>query len=114
MPETAYAQSRYRPTEIDHRYGPNVHLLDDPAAWTLLARLCSRDTYQPEIGRLVRRLYEWLAPAVVAAALPRAPIEVLTRMATSSLEAVVHSAAIAPQTRVVTVGVARAGTVPSQ
>src|ERR1700689_1200832 len=30
MSETAYAQSHYRAPEIAHRYGPNVHLLDDP------------------------------------------------------------------------------------
>jgi uracil phosphoribosyltransferase len=70
--ETAYARSRYRPPQIEHRYGDNVHLLDDPLAWTLLARLCARETQQPEVGRLVRSLYEILARAVLAAELPRA------------------------------------------
>jgi uracil phosphoribosyltransferase len=32
MTESAYTKSRFRPPEIDHRYGPNVHLLDDPVA----------------------------------------------------------------------------------
>src|SRR5580693_8409431 len=114
MTETAYAKSRYRPPEIEHRYGPNVHLLDDPLAWTLLARLCANDTQQPEVGRLVRFLYERLAHAVVAAEFPRARLDVPTRMVTSSPQAVVRSTGIAPQTRVVTVGVARAGTMPSQ
>ena len=54
MVETAYAQSRYKAPEIEHRYGPNVHLLDDPLAWTQLARLCARETVQPEVGQLVR------------------------------------------------------------
>jgi len=114
MPETAYLKSRYRPPEIDHCYGPNVHLLDDPAAWTLLARLCARDTHQPEVGRLLRRLYEWLARAVIATELPRARLDVVTRMVSSSPEAVIRSVGIAEQTHVVTVGIARAGTVPSQ
>ena len=114
MSESAYATSRYRPPEIEHRYGPNVHLLDDPLAWTLLARLCARDTQQPEVGRLVRFLYEKLAHAVVAAEFPRARLDVPTRMVTSSPQAVVRSMGIAPQTRVVTVGIARAGTMPSQ
>ncbi len=114
MSDAAYLRSHYRPPEIEHRYGPNVHLLDDPAAWTLLARLCARDTGQPEVGRLVRVLYDRLAHAVTAAELPRARLDVPTRMVTSSPEAVVRSTGIAPHTRVVTVGIARAGTVPSQ
>jgi uracil phosphoribosyltransferase len=112
--EAAYAKSRYRPPEIEHRYGPNVHLLDDPLAYTLLARLCARDTQQPEVGRLVRFLYEKLAHAVVAAEFPRARLDVPTRMVTSSPQAVVRGMGIEPHTRVVTVGIARAGTMPSQ
>jgi uracil phosphoribosyltransferase len=114
MTEAAYAQSKYRPSEIEHRYGSSVHLLDDPLAWTQLARLCARDTAQPEVGRLVRALYERLAEVVVAAEFPRARMDVPTRMVTSSPEAVVRGVGIARQTRVVTVGVARAGTMPSQ
>jgi uracil phosphoribosyltransferase len=114
MSEMAYAKSRYRPPEIEHRYGAGVHLLDDPLAYTLLARLCARDTQQPEVGRLVRVLYEKLAQAVLAAEFPRARLDVPTRMVTSSPEAVVRGTGIARQTRVVTVGIARAGTMPSQ
>jgi uracil phosphoribosyltransferase len=114
MTESAYTKSRYRPPEIDHRYGPNVHLLDDPVAWTRLARLCARETQQPEVGRLVRILYAQLAHVVMAAELPRARMDVPTRMVTSSPGAVVRSTGVARETRVVTVGIARAGTLPSQ
>jgi uracil phosphoribosyltransferase len=114
MTETAYAKSRYRPPEIEHHYGPNVHLLDDPLAWTRLARFCARDTQQPEVGRLLRALYGQLAQTVIAAELPRERLDVPTRMVASSPEAVVRSAGIARHTRVVTVGIARAGTMPSQ
>jgi uracil phosphoribosyltransferase len=114
MVESAYAKTRCHWPEIEHRYGPTVHLLDDPLAWTVLARLCAHDTQQPEVGRLVRFLYEKLAHAVVAAELPRTRLDVPTRMVTSSPQAVVRTVAIAPQTRVVTVGIARAGTMPSQ
>jgi len=112
--ETAYGRSRFRAPEIEHRYGPNTHLLDDPLSWTLLARLCARDTQQPEVGRLLRALYEKLVHAVVAAEFPRTRLDVPTRMVTSSPEAVVRCCGVAPHTRVVTVGIARAGTVPSQ
>jgi len=112
--EAAYARSDFRPPEIDHRYGPNAHLLDDPLSWTLLARLCARDCQQPEVGRLLRMLYERLAHTVIAAEFPRARIDVPTRMVASSPQAVVRTCAVARQSRVVTVGIARAGTIPSQ
>jgi uracil phosphoribosyltransferase len=114
MSETAYARSTYRPSEIEHRYGPQVHLLDDPLAWTQLARLCARDTMQPEVGRLVRVLYERLAEVVLAAEFPRTRIDVPTRMVTHHPAAVYRGLAIQPSTKAVTVGIARAGTMPSQ
>jgi uracil phosphoribosyltransferase len=115
MPEVAYSQSHYRPAEIPHRYGPNVHLLDDPLSFTQLARLSAKETGQPLVGRLVRVLYERLAQVVLAAEFPRARLDVATRMVVSSPEAaVVRGSALAPSTRCVTVGIARAGTMPSQ
>jgi uracil phosphoribosyltransferase len=114
MTEVAYARSNYRPAELLHRYGPRVHLLDDPLAWTQLARLCARDTMQPEVGRLVRVLYERLSEVVIAAEFPRARIDVPTRMVTYCPEAVYRGLAIARGTKAVTVGIARAGTMPSQ
>lgn len=114
MVELAYAESRYRAPEISHRYGPRVHLLDDPLAWTLLARACSPETGQPDVGRLVRTLYEMLARAVLAAELPRDRVNIPTRMVSSHPEAVYRGLALARSTRAVTVGIARAGTMPSQ
>lgn len=114
MVDTAYAESRYRVPEIPHRYGPGVHLLDDPFAWSLLARACSPDTGQPDMGRLVRMLYEMLARVVIAAEFPRARVDVPTRMAASHPEAVYRGVALSRATKAVTVGIARAGTMPSQ
>jgi uracil phosphoribosyltransferase len=114
MTESAYLRSHYRPLEIPHRYGDNVRLLDEPLAWTQLARLCARDTIQPEVGRLVRVLYERLSEVVLAAEFPRARIDVPTRMSTLEPSAVVRSTGIARNTKAVTVGIARAGTMPSQ
>ena len=112
--ESAYAKSHFRPTEIEHRYGPNVHLLDDPLAWTQLARLCARETGQPQVGRLVRVLYERLSEVVLAAEFPRTRIDVPTRMVSSSPQAVYRGVSVAASTKAVTVGIARAGTMPSQ
>src|SRR5205807_7741051 len=103
MVETAYSQSWYKPPEITHHYGPNVHLLDDPLAWTQLARLCARETVQPEVGRLVRVLYERLAEVVLAAEFTRARIDVPTRMVTSVPEAVLRGMAIDTDTKAITV-----------
>src|SRR5437016_3635751 len=98
MVETAYSQSWYKPPEITHHYGPNVHLLDDPLAWTQLARLCARDTIQPDVGRLVRVLYEKLAETVLAAEFPRTRVAVPTRMVIKSPEAVYRGVALDPAT----------------
>jgi len=114
MVEIAYAQSRYKAPEITHHYGASVHLLDDPLAWTQLARLCARETVQPEVGKLVRVLYEKLAQVVLAAEFPRARVAVPTRMVIKSPEAVYRGVALEPHTKCVTVGIARAGTMPSQ
>jgi uracil phosphoribosyltransferase len=112
--ETAYLESRYVPPEIAHRYGTRVHLLDDPLAWSQLARMSALETTQPDVGRLVRSLYERLAQIVVAAEFPRTRVDVRTRMVVSSPEAVYRGLAVAPATKAVTVGIARAGTMPSQ
>jgi uracil phosphoribosyltransferase len=114
MVDVAYADTRFRPLEIEHRYGERVHLLDDPLAWTLLARACSPDTGQPDVGRLVRLLYEMLGRVVLAAELPRARVDVPTRMIASHPEGVYRGLALARTTKAVTVGIARAGTMPSQ
>lgn len=114
MIDVAYGESRFRGPEIRHRYGPLVHLLDDPVAWTLLARACSPETGQPDIGRLVRILYEMLARTVLAAEFPRTRVDIPTRMASSHPEAVYRGTALCRTTKAVTVGIARAGTMPSQ
>jgi len=114
MVDTAYAESRFRAAEIPHRYGPQIHLIDDPFAWTLLTRACSPDTGQPDMGRLVRMLYEMLARVVLATEFPRARVDVPTRMAVSHPEAVYRGLSLARTTKAVTVGIARAGTMPSQ
>jgi uracil phosphoribosyltransferase len=114
MVDVAYAESRFKAPEIPHRYGDRVHLLDDAVAWSLLARTCSPETGQPDVGRLVRTLYESLARTVLAAEFPRARVAIPTRMASSHPEAVYRGLALSRETKAVTVGIARAGTMPSQ
>jgi uracil phosphoribosyltransferase len=114
MLDSAYSHSAFRAPELDHAYGAGVHLLDDPVAWSLLTRVCSPETAQPVLGRLVERLYIALAHAVLAAELPRERVNVPTRMASTHREAVYRGLALDRRAQLVTVAIARAGTMPSQ
>ena len=104
----------YRAPEILHRYGADVHILGDPLALNLLARLCSQSTHQPEINRLVGELYRSLLHVVIAAEFPRRPLTVETRMIAYTEAGVWRGEATATETPVVTVALARAGLLPSQ
>ncbi|MFN0063818.1 MAG: uracil phosphoribosyltransferase [Myxococcaceae bacterium] len=115
MSDVTYRASHFRAVEIEHRYGARVHLLDNPVGLAWLAKLASPECRQPELGRLVRRLYEHLAVVVLAAELPRERIDVASRMRTPTRpEAVYRGIAVDDSTQVVTAAIARAGTVPSQ
>ncbi len=98
--------------EIEHEYGPRVHLSRDPYLLTLLARLCSPEVVQPDFNRLVRELYQQLVARVVAAEFPRRRVEMPTRMIASTPHGVYVGQTIEPSTRVVVVDVARAGILP--
>jgi uracil phosphoribosyltransferase len=104
----------YRPCEIPHRYGDNVHILGDPLSLAMLARLCAKGTVQPEINRLVGELTRMLVHEVVAAEFPRESMAVPTRMIDVTPRGVWRGDAIATATPAVVVAVARAGLLPSQ
>jgi uracil phosphoribosyltransferase len=114
VPDPLYERVPFRPAEIEHRYGPSVHLLADPFLLGQLARLCAPQTVQPEVNRLVQVLYARLAQVVMSAEFPRRVIEVPTRMAATSPEAVFRGEVPDPATRAVTVSILRAGALPSQ
>jgi uracil phosphoribosyltransferase len=114
MRDHAYDTVPYRPSELEHRYGSNVHVLSNPFLLGHLATLCSRETTQPAISRLVRLLYEDLVRTVVAAEFPRRRVAVPTRMIATSPRGIFEGEVIAREVRVVTVNIARAGAVPSQ
>jgi uracil phosphoribosyltransferase len=104
----------FRPPEIAHRYGERVHILADPLALTMLARLCHKGTVQPEVNRLTGELYRVLVHNVVAAEFPRRPETVPTRMIDQTPRGVWRGDAIAAETPAIVVAVARAGLWPSQ
>ncbi len=113
MVDIGHAVDGFRPSEMEHRYGPNVHILSDPYYATQLAKACSRETGQPEFSRLIRRLYEGLMRAVINGEFPRKRRRIPTRMAATTDRAVLDASYIDPGTEVVTVAIARAGILPS-
>jgi uracil phosphoribosyltransferase len=112
--DRAYDSVVFRPSEIEHRYGPRVHVLANPFLLAHLARLCARETKQPEITRLVRFLYEDLVRTVVAAEFPRRRVAVPTRMIATSPRGIFEGEVLDRDVRAVTVNIARAGALPSQ
>ena len=113
-PDAQFRSLAYRPCEIAHRYGANVHILADPLSLTMLAKLCSPSTRQPELNRLVGELYRTLVHEVVASEFPRHLLERSTRMLQHTPQGVWRGDATSTDTAAVVVAVARAGLMPSQ
>lgn len=106
----------FRPqiSEIEHHYGKNVHILSDPALFAYLATLCSPETKQPAINALIKILYESLLRTVICHEFHRKPARVTTRMALKHPQEASFTAELVDREQsVVTVDVARAGTLPS-
>src|SRR3989475_4698031 len=114
MRDHAYDRIPYRAPQMEHRYGPNVHVIADPLALTQLARLCAKATSQREINPLVAVPSRDLLPVIVNSESPRRPTATATRMIDSTPNAVFHGETVDPEVRAVTVNIARAGTLPSQ
>lgn len=114
MLDRAYRSYAFRTPELPHNYGDRVHLLADPVLLTLLARLCRPETLQPDVTYLIRDIYETLVRVVIANELPRRETEIRTRMFASTSAGVWSGSLLDPNTRVVTVNIARAGMQPSQ
>ncbi len=109
-----FNQIEFRLSEIEHRYGKNVHLLSDPYLLSLLARLCAEETVQPVINELVHSIYSSLLNTVVAREFPTKVAVVRTRMAADHPnEGVYVGPQIVADQSVVSVNLARAGTFPS-
>ena len=113
-PDQQFIDTDHRLPEIEHRYGENVHILDDPFSLSHLARLCTSEVEQPLFNRLIRRLYTRLVVSVANAEFPRVERSYETRMIESTDRAVFTGSVIDRHTEVVTVDIARAGILPSQ
>ncbi len=114
MRDHLYDHLQYQLSEIEHRYGPNVHVLADPFLLSQLATLCAKDTIQPTINQLVVSIYSEVVKTVLNAEFPRKQASVPTRMIATNPRGIFHGQLIDPAVRAVSVNIARAGTLPSQ
>jgi len=98
---------------LQHHYGPRVHIIDHPLLNGLLAKLCSPETFQPEINRLVESLYTQMIPEMIATEFELQSIHAPTRMSEFHPDILLESQGIAKTQKAVCVNLARAGTYPS-
>ncbi len=109
MLDTAYDAPADR---LVHHYGPNVHILSDPWAMSLSARLGSADTPALAFHHLLRAAFRRLAHAA-SAQLPTVHDVHSTRMTAVEPRALLRGTFLDPAAPVVIVDIARGGMVPS-
>ena len=99
---------------LEHRYGENVTVFDSIHLNTLLTELSSKDTFQPQINRIVRRLYSSLFSLILDRENGDKDVTVDTRMATFTPKGTLRTKVLDDQARWVIVDLARAGMIPSE
>ncbi len=114
MRDHLYDHVDYKLAELEHRYGPNVHIVANPYSLSQLATLCAKDTIQPTVNQLVVAIYTDLVKLVLNAEFPRKQVSVPTRMIATNPRGIFHGQVIDPEVRAISVNIARAGTLPSQ
>jgi uracil phosphoribosyltransferase len=102
-------------TELQHRYGSHVHIINNPTLNGWLRKLCEPTCEQPGANRYVELLYTNLIQAVVARELQTVERVSKTRMHKKhgEISAQLTCTEINPEQRAVVVNLARAGTWPS-
>ena len=111
--DSIYESVNFRLSEVEHRYGKNIHILSDPFLLTLLGFLCSKNTYQPIINQLVETLYSSLVKTIVNREFETTLMQISTRMSESHPnQGVFTGELIDPDQAAVVVNLARAGTFP--
>ncbi|MFN0056883.1 MAG: uracil phosphoribosyltransferase [Planctomycetota bacterium] len=112
MGERAYRKASI--PELEHCYGQQVRIIAEPYLLTQLATVCSPTTVQPRINDLIENCYRHLLVHVYNREFPLTKARIETRMgAAGDSRGYYEGVVIDPNTRVVTVNIARAGTFPS-
>ena len=99
---------------LEHSYGPNIRLLDDPFLSTLLGRVGDPKVGTAELPGLVRTAYQRLLHEVLAAEFPRTHHRLATRMSAQEPRAFVAGPMLCRETKLVICSVIRAGMLPAQ
>ncbi len=112
--ETAYDAHLGALAERPHAYGEHVHIVGDTFSLSMLGRLCSSETTQPEFNRLIVSLYQHLAIRAVNVVFPTEVQSIDTRMKEFDPAGTFTGRVLKRDTELVVVDVARAGILPSQ
>ena len=99
---------------LDHRYGRDVLVLDDPYLSTLLLHIGSPQTGTAQLPALVRTAYARLLQEVLAREFPLREQRAQTRMTAQEPRAFVQGPHLCRDTRLVICAVIRAGILPAQ
>jgi uracil phosphoribosyltransferase len=114
MKETFYLEPKNLNGHCEHKYGKNVRIIADPLSISLLAKLGAIETEQPQVNDLVVRLYRILLDKILCEQFKLKQAEIKTRMYSSHKEeGVFRGLVLDSEQDVVTVNIARAGTLPS-
>jgi uracil phosphoribosyltransferase len=113
LKDSQFNEIKFHLSEREHHYGKNVHLLSDPFLHSHLARLCDESTYQPVINELMTTLYSSLLKYVVNNEFPQKQVITHSRMSAFHPEGIFESSILDADIPVVSVNLARAGTLPS-
>ena len=111
--EKAYENLGPEKNCLQHEYGPSVHILAEPFTLGLLAELGDPGTQQPRFNQILETLYRRLVQSIVSHAFPRKLIQRETNMVSTTPKGIFRGEVVDPDSRAVTVNVARAGTIPS-
>ncbi len=99
---------------IEHRYPPQVKILNDSYLSHLTTRLSGSDCAQPTFNQLIQKVYQQLFVHVLNAEFPKQQKTFATRMTDLHKDVVLHAEVFDRDQKAVTVDVARAGMLPSQ
>lgn len=99
---------KFNLSEVNHKYGENVHILSNPFSETLLTKFSTKDVIQPELNKLLEKMYFILLEAVLGNSFGTQKVQVTTRM-----EETLSAETLSFDQKVVLVDLARAGIFPS-
>jgi uracil phosphoribosyltransferase len=114
MKDQQYLDIKYRLNEVQHKYGGQVHILNEPYLSRILATFCKAETKQPLVSSLVKLLYSQILSLLISAEFPRKIEKVSTRMIHYNKEAQFEAELLDAGVPVISCAIARAGVLPSQ